>query len=265
MDSKGDIIQPSELECSAPDSDGLMVRDLGRMAYLQALALQRQLQQEVIAAREDASSTTAGYLLLVEHDPPVITISRRQGARNHLVSPPETLAQAGIEVCETDRGGDITYHGPGQLVIYPLLDLNRLGLRLHGFMRFLEQVVIEGLIEFGIEGVRDAEATGVWVGGRCRVGIAHHDGQAPPLMKICAMGVRLSRWVSMHGLALNVNPDLSHFTHIIPCGLAGRGVTSMKELMGEECPAMEAIKQRMKQQFTRAVADLMAKNAARNP
>jgi len=221
----------------------LDVRDLGRIAYADALGLQRSLQQEVIAART-ADTTHPGILLLVEHDPPVITISRRAEAANHLSATPEMLKRAGVEVHETDRGGDITYHGPGQLVAYPILDLNRLGLRLHGYMRWLEDRVIEVLHRFGINGHRDQDATGVWVGGEAP---AYEDDR-----KICAMGVRVSRWVSMHGLALNVDPDLSHFGLIIPCGLHGRGITSMRQELAHRCPDMRAVKDAMVSAFVAA-------------
>ncbi|MCH2139550.1 MAG: lipoyl(octanoyl) transferase LipB [Phycisphaerales bacterium] len=219
----------------------LEVRDLGQMAYGQALTLQRQLQQEVITAREGGPSHP-GFLLMVEHVPPVITISRRAESGNHLIATPDMLERAGIEVHETDRGGDITYHGPGQLVVYPILDLNELSLRLHGYMRWLEDLVLEVLKQFGIEGHRDCEATGVWVDGP-----NDHD------RKICAMGVRVSRWVSMHGLALNVDPDLSHFDLIVPCGLHGRGVTSLRQELGEQSPSMDVVKKAVASVFEDAV------------
>lgn len=209
----------------------LAVRDLGRMSYAQGFALQKELQQQVINQRDkpqDGREQPIGYVLLVEHDPPVITISRRKTAREHLIATPEQLARTGVEVAETDRGGDITYHGPGQLVVYPILDLNTLGLRLHGYMRMLEQSVIDTLAHFGVAADRDETATGVWVS---------------PGAKICAMGVRVSRWVSMHGLALNVRTNLQHFQLIVPCGLVGRPVTSMHTLLGESCPTMEEVKQ----------------------
>ncbi len=202
----------------------LDIRDLGRMPYAEALSLQRSLQQEVITAREQGGHP--GILLLVEHDPPVITISRRAAAESHLLATVEALEEAGVEVHETDRGGDITYHGPGQLVVYPILDLNTLGLRLHGYMRWLEEQVIEILAHFDITAHRDEEATGVWLGTD----------------KICALGVRVSRWVSMHGLALNVDPSLTHFDLIVPCGLRNRGVTSMRKELGDACPEMDAVK-----------------------
>jgi lipoyl(octanoyl) transferase len=205
----------------------LNVRDLGRMPYAEAFALQKDLQRQVIEGRH-AQPLPPMFLLLVEHDPPVITMTRRPGTAQHLLAGPEQLADAGVELSPTDRGGDITYHGPGQLVVYPILDLNALGLRLHGYMRLLEQAVIDTLARFGIEGRRDPAATGVWAGD--------------PPAKICAMGVRISQWVSMHGLALNVTTDLSHFDLIVPCGLAGRGVTSMGRLLGDGCPPMAKVK-----------------------
>jgi len=225
----------------------LLVRDLGRMAYGEALTLQRTLHAEVIAARpvdrgvSDAEHTApSGSLLLVEHDPPVITVSARKTARQNLIASPALLAREGIEVAETDRGGDITYHGPGQLVVYPILDLNLLGLRLHGYMRFLEQVVIDTLAHFGIEGQREESATGVWVKAKAHGSdsVGFGSGEA----KICAMGVRVSRWVSMHGLALNVTTNLDHFDLIVPCGLAGRRVTSMQRELGAACPSMDDVK-----------------------
>lgn len=203
--------------------------DLGRLGYREAYELQQLHLEEVLASRA-SGSPEPGRLLLVEHDP-VITLSRRKGAAANLIATPETLAREGVAVEETDRGGDITYHGPGQLVAYPILDLNLHMLRLHDYMRLLEQAVIDTLARFGVEGVRDETATGVWV---------EHDGT---LAKIAAMGVRVRRWVSMHGLALNVDPDLRHFQLIVPCGLAGRPVTSMAQLLAARSPSMDQAKQ----------------------
>ncbi len=224
----------------ARTEEPLVVRDLGQMPYAETLGIQRDLQRQVIEGRPTA--VACGYLLLVEHDPPVITVSRRSGARQHLVGSAAQLASARIEVVETDRGGDITYHGPGQLVVYPILDLNMLGLRLLGYMRFLERVVTDALAVWGIEGRRDETATGVWVGGS----------------KICAMGVRLSRWVSMHGLALNVTTNLSHFDLIVPCGLAGRTVTSMQREIGDACPSIAEVKDVVVRGFEQAVGGATA-------
>jgi len=233
----------------------LRVRDLGRMTYAEAFALQKRLQQEVIASRDLQQRVTGlAHLLMVEHDPPVITVSRRPGAKQHLVASGPQLKAAGIEVAETDRGGDITYHGLGQLVVYPILDLNRFGFRINTYMRFLEQAVIDVLQSFGIEGERDASATGVWVKSRS------HDAHAlqcvgvtVPAAKICAFGVRVAKWVSMHGLALNVTTNLEHFNFIVPCGLADRGVTSMRRELGAACPSMHDVKRAMVDRFEAAL------------
>ncbi len=253
----------SQPDVTIANSQGidLQVQDLGLMRYAEALQLQRALQQQVIAARAERSDGDAVqmHLLLVEHDPPVITVSRRKTARQHLIATKQQLETASVEVVETDRGGDITYHGPGQLVVYPILDLNVLGVRLHGYMRLLEQIVIDVLGAYGIEGVRDAGATGVWVDSakhvRGTVGTIEDSSAAPgdATSKICALGVRVSRWVSMHGLALNVATNLSHFQLIVPCGLAGRPVTTMQALLGEAQPTMDAVKSTMIDQFRRSL------------
>jgi lipoyl(octanoyl) transferase len=224
-----------------PMSD-LTVLDLGRMPY--AAAYQRQLEAwgRVVAARE-AGSPVRGEVLLVEHDPPVVTVSQRPTARKHLVATDAMLARAGVVVETTDRGGDITYHGPGQLVVYPILDLNHLHLRLHDYMRRLEDVVIATLGHFGVAGLREPGATGVWVKS------AGSDTTA----KICAMGIRVRQWISLHGLALNVTTDLSHFDLIVPCGLAGRRVTSLRELLGGKCPAMSEVKSVLIEELANAV------------
>lgn len=215
----------------------LHIQDLGKLAYEPALAKQREVQNYVIEHRH-SNSPSPFHLLLVEHEPAVITISRRAGSKEHLIASQQQLAQAGVQVSDTDRGGDITYHGLGQLVGYPICDLNALSLRLHGYMRFLESTIIESLDYFGIEGQRDERATGVWVGDA----------------KICAMGVRVSRWVSMHGFALNVSPNMDHYNFIIPCGLAGSSVISMKQILGEKCPSMEETKKIVSDKFKQAIA-----------
>ncbi|MCZ2098435.1 MAG: lipoyl(octanoyl) transferase LipB [Anaerolineae bacterium] len=178
------------------------------MAY-HAAWTERRLHAEVLAARE-RGEPEIGRVLLVEHDP-VITVTKRPGAIGHLLASPELLTRHGVELVHTDRGGDITYHGPGQLVCYPIIDLQLLHLRLHEYMRLLEQAVIDTIATFGLAGERDPSATGVWV--RPNAGL--------PAEKICAMGVRVSRWISMHGLALNVTTNLDHFGLIVPCGFPG--------------------------------------------
>ncbi|MCE9620299.1 MAG: lipoyl(octanoyl) transferase LipB [Planctomycetes bacterium] len=218
----------------------LQITDLGRMAYADALARQREAHAEVLAARAARGKM---QLLLVEHDPQVITVSRRPTAGRNILASDERLAALGVQRVETDRGGDVTWHGPGQLVAYPILDLERMGLRIHGYMRFLEEIVIGVLSDFGVPARRDPEATGVWTGAEDRPGL-----------KICAMGVRVSRWVSMHGLALNVDPDLRAFDLIVPCGLAGRGVTSMRQELGKKCPSMDEVKAALSQRISAGVA-----------
>jgi lipoyl(octanoyl) transferase len=218
------------------------VVDLGRVDYAAGYAAQVAHHAEVLASRE-VEGEEVGRILTVEHVPPVITVSRRPGAEGNLLASRERLERLGVTVAETDRGGDITYHGPGQLVVYPIVDLQRLKLKLHEYMRVLEGAVIEALGEWGVKGERDPGATGVWVGGgggegggSCLMPRASDAG------KICAMGVRVRRWVTMHGLALNVTTDLRHFGLIVPCGLVGRRVTSLSEELGERCPSMEAVR-----------------------
>ena len=214
----------------------LQIQDLGKIVYESALEVQRTVQQSVIE-RRGSKNAESFQLLLLEHDPPVITISKRKGAHQHLLATEKQLFEAGVKACNTDRGGDITYHGPGQLVGYSICDLNALSLRLHGYMRFLESCVIGVLEQFDINAHRDKRATGVWVGDA----------------KICAMGVRVSRWVSMHGFAINVSPNLSHFDFIVPCGLAGRTVTSMSQLLGDNCPSMDEVKSVVGKTFESAI------------
>jgi lipoyl(octanoyl) transferase len=256
-------------DSSRVDPAALVIRDLGRMSYAEALLLQREVHQRVVASRAGgAGSRSPGELLLLEHDPPVITISRRPDARRHLVASEAQLRAAGVQVAETDRGGDITYHGPGQLVAYPILDLNLLNLRINSYMRMLEQIVIDVLARFGIQSYRDPGATGVWTdlnsaqleaAGLQSRGVDDQPSgrSAAPLesstAKICAMGVRVSRWVSMHGLALNVSTNLDHFHLIVPCGLAGRSVTSMRAILGEACPSLAMLKAELASAFTRGI------------
>jgi lipoyl(octanoyl) transferase len=186
----------------------LEVRRLGRVPYGEALTLQRALVEERRAG------LVPDLLLLVEH-PPVLTLGvKGDGGRSHILVRPEALAARGIEVFETGRGGDITYHGPGQIVGYPIIDLNPDRRDVHRYVRDLEEVLIRTAGGFGISATRVPGLTGVWVGQD----------------KLAAIGVRISRWVTSHGFALNVSTDLTHFDLIIPCGIADRGVTSMARL-----------------------------------
>jgi lipoate-protein ligase B len=206
---------------AASQSGTLTLVRLGRLAYEPALQAQLAAVERVKTARE--GSAAEEFLLLVEHDPPVLTIGRGGGADNLLASR-EALAARGFELYESSRGGDVTYHGPGQLVAYPVIDLNRHGRDVHRYLRDIEQVVIDLLQHYGIDGRRDPEYTGVWVGQE----------------KVCAIGVAITRWVTYHGLALNVTTDLSHFDLIVPCGIADRGVTSLSQLL-ERHAAMDEV------------------------
>ncbi len=208
----------------------ITVHDLARMPYARAYELQREHHEAVLAGR-DTGSPEIARLLLVEHDP-VVTVSRRPSAREHLLATPEMLARHGVDVQQTDRGGDITYHGPGQLVCYPIVDLNRLKLKPVEHVRLLERAIIGTLDAFGLETVQDGTATGVWL----------PDAADNPERKIAAIGVRVRRWVSLHGLAINVTTNLDHFKLIVPCGLAGRPVTSMHAELGDACPNMDDVK-----------------------
>jgi lipoyl(octanoyl) transferase len=223
------------------ETTSLRVIDLGRIAYADALAIQRETHAELVAAREAGAANARMTVFLLEHDPPVVTVTKRVGAAEHVLASDAVLAAHGIEKVETDRGGDVTYHGPGQLVAYPILDIQRLGLKVHPYVRWLEQCLIETIAEDGLAGMRDPEATGVWVGA---------DGRAE--RKIAAIGVRLSRFVALHGFALNVAPDLSHFGLIVPCGLT-RPVTSLAAELGVRAPSIDAVKQRVAAWFGREV------------
>jgi lipoate-protein ligase B len=186
----------------------MLVVNAGRTSYTECWALQQSLLEYRIAGE------TPDLLLLTEHDH-VYTIGTA-GGEDHLLWQSDDLSTRGIAVVRTDRGGDITYHGPGQLVAYPILDLHGYYCDLHRYLRDLEETVLRTLGCFGIRGERLPGYTGVWVAGE----------------KICAIGVRSRRWVTMHGLALNVNTDLDFYRGIIPCGIFERGVTSMRELLG---------------------------------
>ncbi|AXI99600.1 lipoyl(octanoyl) transferase [Cyclonatronum proteinivorum] len=213
-------------------------QDLGFRPYAPVWDLQKKLQQELIdrkisremsVQRNDAA--LGGYLLFVEH-PHVYTLGK-SGSPHHLLASPDFLAQIQAEFVPIDRGGDITYHGPGQLVGYPILDLDLFFTDIGRYLRTLEEAVIRLLAGFGIEAGREAGYTGVWVNGA----------------KICAMGLKCSRWVTMHGFALNVNTDLSYFSHIVPCGIADKPVTSMQNLLGHVVDPQQ-VKHQMRAQIS---------------
>jgi lipoyl(octanoyl) transferase len=201
----------------------MKIEDLGLMPYRQAWKFQEETHARVLEGGDET-------LLLVEH-PPVITFGRRPGISKNLLAPPEELARRSVEVVPSDRGGDITFHGPGQLVAYPIIRLLEHRLSVGGYVRRLEEAVIDALAELSIAAQKDSCAVGVWT------------NDAGSLAKICALGVRIRRGVSMHGIALNVTTDLSYFNLIVACGLAGRAVTSMERLLADRTPPMSTVKQ----------------------
>jgi lipoyl(octanoyl) transferase len=195
----------------------LEVRRLGLVRYREALALQQALVEERRGGR------VPDVLLLLQH-PPVITLGvRGDGGRSHIVASDERLAELGVEISETGRGGDVTYHGPGQLVGYPILDLRPDRCDVHRYVRDVEDVMIRTCADYGVEARRVDGLTGAWVGDR----------------KIGAIGVRISRWITSHGFAFNVSTELEYFNLIVPCGIADRGVTSLEHLLGRRIPLEE--------------------------
>jgi lipoate-protein ligase B len=197
----------------------------GLIEYNEAYALQQRIWEEKVAGRQE------DVLLLLEHYP-TLTLGKSGKLSNLLVNE-EKLSAESISVHFTDRGGDITYHGPGQLVVYPIINLQQQARDVEGYIRGLEQSVIATLADFSIAAGRDEEHVGVWVDRE----------------KICAIGVRISKRITMHGLALNVSPNLDHFSFITPCGIVGRGVTSMTKLLGST-PSIEKVKERFVTNFS---------------
>jgi lipoyl(octanoyl) transferase len=218
-------------------------QDLGLIPYNEAWEYQDNLFQQVIARKvanrdlpEEEQQFTGNYFLFCEH-PPVFTLGK-SGDEEHLLLNNEGLAKQGIQYYKVNRGGDITHHGPGQVVGYPILDLDYFFTDIHKYLRLLEETIILALADYGIAAGRLPGATGVWldadVPGRAR--------------KICAMGIRCSRWVTMHGFALNVNNNLDYFNHIIPCGISDKGVTSIQQELGHPVD-MDEVKNRIKGHF----------------
>lgn len=192
--------------------------ELGSADYKEVWDLQKKTHLEKQNGRID------DIIYTVEHNH-VYTLGK-SGSRDHILLSEEEMEAKGISYYEIDRGGDITYHGPGQLVVYPIIDLNNYYKDTHRYLRDLEEVVIRTLAELGITGTRDEEFTGVWVGEE----------------KICAIGIKVSRWITMHGIALNVNTELEYFDKIIPCGIFHKGVTSIKKELNKEADMTEVKK-----------------------
>ena len=209
----------------------LQVRRLGTVSYPEALAMQRALV-------EDRRADRVGDLLLLLQHPAVITLGvKGDGGRSHVVATPERLAEMGVAVEETGRGGDVTYHGPGQIVGYPIVDLRPDRQDVHRYVRDLEEVMIRACADYGLEAGRIKGLTGAWL----RTDHAGAD-------KIGAIGVRISRWITSHGFAFNVSTALDHFQLIVPCGIADRGVTSLEKATGRSI-ALEKVEERLAHHF----------------
>ena len=201
--------------------------ELGRIRYREAWAYQEKLFDAVIRDKQDRREEKDQYLLFCEHEH-VFTIGK-SGNRQNLLITRQMCENRQIDLHEINRGGGITYHGPGQLVAYPIIDLEAFAIGIKRYISLLEDVVIETLKPYGIRGEKDEKAMGVWIDA----------GNPSRARKICAIGVRASRYVTMHGLALNINSDLSYFNFINPCGFTDRGVTSMQKELGQEVDFQE--------------------------
>jgi lipoyl(octanoyl) transferase len=215
----------------------LVVKDLGTKDYKECWDYQEQLFQEIVAQKANNRTLatplpTNNYFLFVEH-PHVYTLGKSGHIENLLINE-QALQDKGATFYKINRGGDITYHGPGQIVGYPILDLDNFFTDIHKYLRSLEEVIILTLADYGLKGERSEGETGVWI-----------DVGTPFARKICAMGVRASRWVTMHGFALNVNTDLGYFDNIIPCGIRGKAVTSLNVELAKETIPLAEVKERI--------------------
>ncbi|MFZ9387213.1 MAG: lipoyl(octanoyl) transferase LipB [Chitinophagaceae bacterium] len=223
----------------------ILFRDMGLMEYQAAWDYQEALLRENLRIKSDlraqdpggtALAPTRHYLLFVEH-PSVYTLGK-SGNKENVLLDDEELKERNIQFFHTNRGGDITFHGAGQIVGYPILDLEKFTTDIGKYLRNIEEVIIRTLAGYGIAGERSSGETGVWI-----------DPEKPGLArKICAIGVRCSRWITMHGFALNVNTDLSYFNHIIPCGIIDKQVTSLEKELGVQVPVKE-VKEKLKRNF----------------
>ena len=212
----------------------IIVKDLGHKDYKETWDYQESLFEEIVELKrknraENTEVPTPNYFLFVEH-PHVYTLGKSGHIENLLIDE-AALAKKGASFYKINRGGDITYHGPGQIVGYPIIDLENFFTDIHKYLRLLEEVIIRTLADYGIKGERSEGETGVWL-----------DVGTPFARKICAMGVRASRWVTMHGFALNVNTDLGYFDNIIPCGIRGKAVTSLNVELSKEKVDTEEVK-----------------------
>lgn len=221
----------------------IKLQDLGKKDYKETWDYQEELFKGIVDIKiqnrkENALVETPNYFLFVEH-PHVYTLGKSGDISNLLLSEKQ-LQDKGATFYKINRGGDITYHGPGQIVGYPILDLENFFTDIHKYLRFLEEVIILTLAEYNITGTRSEGETGVWL-----------DVGTPFARKICAMGVRASRWVTMHGFALNVNANLGYFDNIIPCGIKGKAVTSLQVELGVESVNEEEVKEKIQKHFSK--------------
>lgn len=218
----------------------VFLKDLGNKDYKETWDFQEEVFAKVVEQkkqkRDDPDIETSNYFFFVEH-PHVYTLGKSGDVSNLLLNEKQ-LQEKGATFYKINRGGDITYHGPGQIVGYPILDLENFFTDIHKYLRLLEEAIILTLAEYGLKATRSEGETGVWL-----------DVGTPFARKICAMGVRASRWVTMHGFALNVNADLGYFDNIIPCGIRGKGVTSLHVELGKEIDE-EEVKQKILKHFT---------------
>lgn len=222
----------------------VIFKDLGRIDYQEAWDYQTQVHQAIVrrklAIRQEAPTALPlpHQLLFCEH-PPVYTLGK-SGSPAHLLLDEQQLQSRGFTFYKINRGGDITYHGPGQLVGYPIFDMERFFTDIHQYVRYIEEAIIRTIADYGLEGFRLKGYTGVWLDA---------EGELPK-RKICAIGVHLSRWVTMHGFAFNVNTNLSHFDYIVPCGIEDKdkGVTSLAQEIGRPVD-MDEVKAKVKKQF----------------
>ncbi|WP_311322868.1 lipoyl(octanoyl) transferase LipB [Capnocytophaga leadbetteri] len=219
----------------------IIVKDLGHKDYKETWDYQESLFEEIVELKrknraENTDLPTPNYFLFVEH-PHVYTLGKSGHIENLLIDE-AALAKKGATFYKINRGGDITYHGPGQIVGYPIIDLENFFTDIHKYLRSLEEVIIRTLADYGIKGERSEGETGVWL-----------DVGTPFARKICAMGVRASRWVTMHGFALNVNTDLGYFDNIIPCGIRGKAVTSLNVELSKEKVDTEEVKRYILKHF----------------
>ena len=219
----------------------IIVKDLGHKDYKETWNYQESLFEEIVELKrknraENTEVPTPNYFLFVEH-PHVYTLGKSGHIENLLIDE-AALAKKGASFYKINRGGDITYHGPGQIVGYPIIDLENFFTDIHKYLRLLEEVIIRTLADYGIKGERSEGETGVWL-----------DVGTPFARKICAMGVRASRWVTMHGFALNVNTDLGYFDNIIPCGIRGKAVTSLNVELSKEKIDTEEVKRYILKHF----------------